>query len=84
MAPELHVQASHGVRFHSNAKFTPTRDFNADDVPLSPRTTGWPISNHPFAKVTPGQTYGVLRRHMGMKDIVERVEKVDPMTVRFS
>ena len=38
--------------------------------------------NHPFAKVTPGQTYAYFE-DMGMKDIVDKVEKVDPMTVRF-
>ena len=37
---------------------------------------------HPFAKVTPGQTYAYFE-DMGMKDIVDKVEKVDPMTVRF-
>ena len=45
----------HGVKFHSNAKFTPTRDFNADDVLFSYNRMADP--NHPFAKVTPGQTY---------------------------
>ena len=69
-----------GVKFHSNAKFTPTRDFNADDVLFSYNRQADP--NHPFAKVTPGQTYAYFE-DMGMKDIVDRVEKVDPMTVRF-
>ena len=69
-----------GVKFHSNAKFTPTRDFNADDVLFSYNRMADP--NHPFAKVTPGQTYAYFE-DMGMKDIVDKVEKVDPMTVRF-
>jgi dipeptide transport system substrate-binding protein len=69
-----------GVKFHSNAKFTPTREFNADDVLFSYNRQADP--NHPYAKVTPGQTYAYFE-DMGMKDIVERVEKVDPMTVRF-
>ena len=69
-----------GVKFHSNAKFTPTRDFNADDVLFSYNRMADP--NHPFAKVTPGQTYAYFE-DMGMKDIVEKVEKLDPMTVRF-
>ncbi len=38
--------------------------------------------NHPFAKVTPGQTYAYFE-DMGMKDIVDHVEKVDAMTVKF-
>ena len=70
-----------GVKFHSNAKFTPTRDFNADDVLFSYNRMADP--NHPFAKVTPGQTYSYFE-DMGLKDIVEKVEKVDPMTVRFA
>jgi dipeptide transport system substrate-binding protein len=69
-----------GVKFHSNAKFTPTRDFNADDVLFSYNRQADP--NHPYAKVTPGQTYAYFE-DMGMNDIVARVEKVDPMTVRF-
>ena len=44
-----------GVKFHSNANFKPTRDFNADDVLFSYNRMADP--NHPFAKVTPGQTY---------------------------
>jgi hypothetical protein len=71
---------SKGVKFHSNAKFTPTRDFNADDVLFSYNRQADP--KHPYAKVTPGQTYAYFE-DMGMNDIVEQVEKVDPMTVRF-
>ena len=70
----------HGVKFHSNSHFTPTRDFNADDVLFSYNRMADP--NHPFAKVTPGQTYAYFD-DMGMKDIVDHVEKVDPMTVKF-
>ncbi len=69
-----------GVKFHTTAKFTPTRDFNADDVLFSYNRMADP--NHPFAKATPGQTYAYFE-DMDMKDIVDKVEKVDPMTVRF-
>ncbi|MGZ5249011.1 MAG: ABC transporter substrate-binding protein, partial [Caldimonas sp.] len=69
-----------GVKFHSNARFTPSRDFNADDVVFSYNRMADP--NHPFAKVTPGQTYAYFE-DMGMKDIVDHVEKLDAMTVRF-
>src|SRR6185369_5463556 len=44
-----------GVKFHSNANFKPSRDFNADDVLFS-----WyrmADDNHPFHKFTAGQTY---------------------------
>ena len=70
-----------GVKFHSNANFTPTRDFNADDVLFS-----WDrMANdkNPFHGGTGGQTYAYFD-DMGMKNIVDKVEKVDPMTVRFT
>src|SRR5687768_14461477 len=70
-----------GVKFHSNARFTPTRDFNADDVLFSYNRMADP--NHPFHKVTPGQTYAYFE-DMDLKNIVEKVEKLDPMTVRFT
>jgi dipeptide transport system substrate-binding protein len=69
-----------GVKFHSSAKFTPTRDFDADDVLFSYNRMADP--NHPMAKTTPGTTYEYFE-DMGMKDIVARLEKVDAMTVRF-
>lgn len=69
-----------GVKFHSNDKFKPTRDFNADDVLFSYNRMADP--NHPFHKTTPGQTFTYFE-DMAMRDVVDRVEKVDPMTVRF-
>ncbi|MEO5696103.1 MAG: ABC transporter substrate-binding protein [Burkholderiaceae bacterium] len=69
-----------GVKFHSSAKFTPTRDFNAEDVLFSYNRMADP--NHPMAKTTPGTTYAYFE-DMGMNKIVDRVEKVDPMTVKF-
>ena len=69
-----------GVKFHSNAVFTPTRDFNADDVLFS--WSRMADVNHPFHKITAGQTYSYFE-DMAMKDIVDRVEKIDPYTVRF-
>src|SRR5438552_16397568 len=44
----------HGVKFHSNDKFKPSRDFNADDVIFTYNCQADP--NHPFPKTTPGQT----------------------------
>jgi dipeptide transport system substrate-binding protein len=69
-----------GVKFHSTAKFTPTRDFNADDVLFSYNRMADP--SHPMAKTLPGATYAYFD-DMDMKNIVDKVEKVDPMTVRF-
>jgi len=70
-----------GVKFHSNANFRPTRDFDADDVLFS-----WyrmADDNHPFHKFTAGQTFAYFD-DMGMKNIVDKVEKLDEYTVRFS
>ncbi|HUN93512.1 MAG TPA: ABC transporter substrate-binding protein [Burkholderiaceae bacterium] len=69
-----------GVKFHANADFKPTRDFNADDVVFS--WSRMADENHPFHKLTAGETFAYYD-DMGMKDIVERVEKVDDATVRF-
>jgi len=71
----------HGVKFHSSDKFKPTRDFNADDVLFSYNRMADP--SHPLHKTAQGQTYAYFE-DMGMKDIVEKVEKLDPMTVKFT
>jgi len=70
-----------GVKFHSNANFKPTRDFNADDVVFSWNRMA--DDNHPFHKMTAGQTFSYYE-DMGMKNIVASVEKVDDYTVRFN
>jgi len=70
-----------GVKFHSNANFTPSRDFNADDVVFS-----WDrmaSDSNPFHKGTGGQTYAYFD-DMGMKNIVDKVEKIDDYTVRYA
>jgi dipeptide transport system substrate-binding protein len=69
-----------GVKFHSSDKFKPTRDFNADDVLFSYNRMADP--KHPLHTTAQGQTYAYFE-DMGMKDIVDHVEKVDPMTVKF-
>jgi dipeptide transport system substrate-binding protein len=69
-----------GVAFHSNANFRPSRDFNADDVLFS--WTRMADDNHPFHKFTAGQTFAYFD-DMGMKNIVDKVEKLDDYTVRF-
>ena len=69
-----------GVKFHGNARFKPTRDFNADDVLFTWNRMADP--NHPFHKITPGQTFAYFE-DMGMSKIVDKLEKVDDTTVRF-
>jgi dipeptide transport system substrate-binding protein len=70
-----------GVKFHSNAKFKPSRDFNADDVMFSYHRMADP--GHPFHKVAAGQTFSYFE-DMGMNDIVDKLEKIDDVTVRFT
>src|SRR5262245_23945169 len=70
-----------GVKFHSNANFKPTRDFNADDVIFS--WSRMADESNPYHKLTAGQTYAYFD-DMGMKNIVDKVEKVDDYTVRFT
>jgi dipeptide transport system substrate-binding protein len=67
-----------GVKFHSSAKFTPSRDFNADDVLFSFNRMADPA----IPKTTPGATYAYFE-DMDMKNIVDKIEKVDAMTVKF-
>jgi dipeptide transport system substrate-binding protein len=69
-----------GVKFHSNANFKPTRDFNADDVLFTWNRMA--DENNPFHKLTVGQTFAYYD-DMGMKDIVDKLTKVDDYTVRF-
>ena len=64
-----------GVKFHSNANFKPTRDFNADDVLFSLEPDGRRQQSVP-QDAPPGQTYAYFD-DMGMKNIVDKVEKVD-------
>ncbi len=69
-----------GVRFHSNANFTPTRDFNADDVIFSFNRQG--VEDHPYFMVSGGtyEYYG----GMSMPDLVESIVKTDDYTVTFN
>jgi len=69
----------HGVKWHSNATFTPTRDFDADDVLFSFNRQGSEAS--PYHKVSGGsyEYYG----DMGLTKLIASIDKVDPYTVRF-
>jgi dipeptide transport system substrate-binding protein len=69
-----------GVKWHGNDKFTPSRDFNADDV-LYSFNRQWD-ENHPYHPVSGGkyQYFG----WMDMANILKSIEKVDDHTVRFT
>jgi dipeptide transport system substrate-binding protein len=68
------------VKFHSTSYFTPTRTFNADDVlwtfqrPMD-RKGPW------YESALRGYAYF---DSMAMGELIKSVEKLDPMTVRFT
>jgi dipeptide transport system substrate-binding protein len=67
-----------GVKFHSGVNgFTPTRDFNADDVLFS-FNRQWK-DDHPFHKVS-GGSFDYFN-DMGMPDLLASIEAPDPMTI---
>ncbi len=70
----------HGVHWHSNPGFKPTRDFNADDVLFSFNRQG--REDSPFHKVSGGSYdyYG----DMGFPTLISALDAVDPYTVRFT
>ena len=69
-----------GVKWHSNAQFKPTRDFNADDVLFSFNRQR--SDDHPYHKVS-GGNYGYYG-DMGLDKLITNIEKLDPLTVRFT
>jgi dipeptide transport system substrate-binding protein len=68
-----------GVKFHSIDGFTPTRDFNADDVVFSFMRQKDP--NHPWHKYTTGAWE--YFNSMSMPDLFKEVVKVDDYTVKI-
>ncbi|MBI6630038.1 ABC transporter substrate-binding protein [Pontibaca salina] len=68
-----------GVKFHSNDQFTPTRDFNADDVIFTFDRQGNP--ENPYNKVSGGSWE--YYAGMSMPELLESIEKVDDYTVKF-
>jgi len=70
----------HGVKWHSNRIFKPTRDFDADDVVFSFERQ-WK-ENHPFFKVT--SSNHSYFNDMGLPALLKSVEKLDDHTVRVT
>ena len=68
-----------GVKFHTTKNFTPTRDFNADDVVFSFDRQG--NKEHPYHSVS-GGNYEYYNG-MGLDKNLKAVEKVDDHTVKF-
>jgi dipeptide transport system substrate-binding protein len=69
-----------GVKFHSNDMFTPSRDFNADDVIFT--FDRQKNDDHPFNMVS-GGTWEYFDG-MSMPDLVDSIEKLDDYTVVFN
>ncbi|WEX07481.1 ABC transporter substrate-binding protein [Chelativorans sp. AA-79] len=67
-----------GVKWQSNARFTPSRDFNADDVLFT--FERMMQEDHPYSKVS-GGTY--ITFNTKLADTLESVEKIDDHTVAF-
>ena len=70
----------HGVKFQTTDYFTPTREFNADDVLFTFDRQG--NKDNPFFNYTGGQWE--YFNGMGMPDLVKSWEKVDDYTVRLT
>ncbi|MBT0778673.1 MULTISPECIES: ABC transporter substrate-binding protein [Paracoccus] len=70
-----------GVKFHSNDKFTPSRDFNADDVIFTFERQA--SADHPWHEYIPGITYEYYSS-MEMDKLIKSIEKVDDHTVKFT
>lgn len=68
---EFTFKLREGVKFHSNDMFTPSRDFNADDVIYT------------FMRQLETEGSWEYFNAMSMPDLVESIEKVDDMTVKF-
>ncbi|MDB5659408.1 MAG: transporter substrate-binding protein [Cypionkella sp.] len=69
-----------GVKWQSNEKFTPTRDFNADDVIFSFMRQA--SADHPWNQYIAGITYEYYNS-MEMPSLIKEVVKVDDYTVKF-
>ncbi|MCB9062289.1 MAG: ABC transporter substrate-binding protein [Halobacteriovoraceae bacterium] len=68
-----------GVKFHKTKYFTPTRDFNADDVIFSFERQL--RKDHPYHMIGGGQY--VYFQDMGMNETIKEIKKIDDYTVQF-
>lgn len=68
-----------GVKFHTTKNFTPTRDFNADDVIFTFMRQF--DKEHPYHKVG-GASYEYFNS-MSMPELLKDIVKIDDYTVKF-
>lgn len=69
-----------GVKWHSGPGYTPTRDFNADDVIFSYERQG--NADDPWHQYVPGITYEYFSG-MEMDSLIKEIVKIDDHTVKF-
>ncbi|CUA98523.1 ABC transporter substrate-binding protein [Pannonibacter indicus] len=69
-----------GVKFHTTDYFTPTREFNADDVLFSFNRQGQ--KDNPWNQYTAGASWEYYDG-MSMPELVKEIVKVDDYTVKF-
>ena len=70
-----------GVKFQTTEYFTPTRDFNADDVIFSFERQY--KADNPWNKYVEGAAWEYFAG-MGLPDLIKSIEKVDDLTVKFT
>lgn len=68
-----------GVKFHTTKYFTPTRDFNADDVLFSFNRQR--LKDHPYHNVNGGH-YEYFNA-MEMQSLIKEIEKIDPYKIKI-
>ncbi len=73
-------QLREGVKFHQTKYFSPTRNFNADDVLFS--FNRQLVKNHPYHLVG-GGVYQYFQG-MGMNTLIQSVEKLDDYKVKIT
>lgn len=69
-----------GVKWHSNARFKPTRHFNADDVIFTIERQWKP--SHPYYHVT--SSNHAYFKSVGFESLIKAIKKVDDHTVKFT
>ena len=77
---EVTFKLRQGVKFHTTDFFTPTRDFNADDVIFSFTRQG--DAANPWNQYIAGITYEYYSG-MEMATVIKEIVKVDDYTVKF-
>jgi dipeptide transport system substrate-binding protein len=77
---EVTFKLRQGVKFHTTSSFTPTRDFNADDVIFS-LARQWK-KDHPWNQYTAGIAWEYFDG-MDMTALLKDIVKVDDYTVKF-